>query len=351
MSEGKQKNKREYKGKSYIDFPQEYCVVDIETTGFSPATDNIIEIGALKFSNGGIIDKFQSLVKPSVDGCEEFVPQFITNLTGITNEMLESAPATKDVLKSFDDFLGKSIIIGYNVSFDINFLYDGYMSYLQKPLSNDFIDALRMARRLYPHVISHRLSDMVEFLEITNEHPHRVLGDCMATAMCYEKFREEALRQYPSIEAFKVAFERSKRVKDLCIEDIEENCRATASNAGYCFEKPLSGRYCVFTGKLEKFVRREAMQIVAHLGGINQNEVTRYTNFLILGNNDYCASIKGGKSAKQKKAEKYKLEGHDIEIMPETVFYDMIQEELGTEEFLGMLKDGMASIAKNEGGR
>ena len=68
------------------------------------------------------------------------------------------------------------------------------------------------------------------------------------------------------------------------------------------------------------------MQIVADLGGKNADNVTKKTNDLILGNNDYCKSIKDGKSSKQKKAEKLKLDGYDIEIIPENVFYDIISE-------------------------
>ena len=93
-------------------------------------------------------------------------------------------------------------------------------------------------------------------------------------------------------------------------------------------DSPIFGCACVFTGKLEKFTRAEAMQIVADLGGINQDGVTKTTRYLILGNNDYCASIKDGKSNKQKKAEKLALEGTGIEILPETAFYDMLGEGL-----------------------
>ena len=73
--------------------------------------------------------------------------------------------------------------------------------------------------------------------------------------------------------------------------------------------------------------RKEAMQLVANLGGINGDSVTKKTNYLILGNNDYCKAIRDGKSNKQKKAEKLKLEGHDIEILPETVFYELLELE------------------------
>ena len=70
------------------------------------------------------------------------------------------------------------------------------------------------------------------------------------------------------------------------------------------------------------------MQVVADLGGINQNNVTKKTNYLVLGNNDYCSTIKDGKSNKQKKAEEYRLKGLDIEIISENVFYDMIAEAI-----------------------
>ena len=72
-------------------------------------------------------------------------------------------------------------------------------------------------------------------------------------------------------------------------------------------------------------VRKEAMQKVVNLGGLVGDSVTKKTNYLILGNNDYCKSIKDGKSSKQKKAEELKLKGYDIEVISENVFYDMLE--------------------------
>ena len=87
-----------------------------------------------------------------------------------------------------------------------------------------------------------------------------------------------------------------------------------------------SGKPACLRETLEKMARKDAMQIVVDLGGLVGNSVTKKTNYLILGNNDYCSSIKGGKSSKQKKAESLKLAGNDIEIISENVFYDMISE-------------------------
>ena len=82
--------------------------------------------------------------------------------------------------------------------------------------------------------------------------------------------------------------------------------------------------FAAVNGTLEKMSRREAMQYVVNLGGICGDGVTKETNFLVLGNNDYCKSIKGGKSSKQKKAEKLQIDGYDIAVISENVFYEMI---------------------------
>lgn len=321
------KTTRDNKGKSIIRLLNRYCVIDIETTGLCPGWDEIIEIGAVKYSNGEIIDQFQTLVQPPINGDAyineesgktEWVDAYITKLTGISNEMLADAPCTEDVIKEFADFLGDDIIVGYNVSFDVNFLYDSFVKYSNRPLSNDYIDVMRMARKLYRDMEHHRLKDMIRYFGLEQGRAHRAVNDCEATESCYRKISEEAIKQFGTETAFIESFISKKKgrfikAKDICSDEskIDE-------------DSPIYNKRCVFTGKLEKFTRKEAMQIVADIGGINEDGVTQKTNFLILGDNDYCTTIKGGKSSKQKKAEKYKLNGQDIEIIPETVFYDMI---------------------------
>mgnify|MGYP002528439979 CR=1 FL=1 len=116
------KTNREGKGKNCIFFPMTYCVVDIETTGLSPEWDDIIEIGAIRYSNGNEVDRFQSLVQPPISDDGTYIGKFIEELTGITNEMLKDAPLPNSVIPAFSEFLGNDIILGYNVGFDVNFL-------------------------------------------------------------------------------------------------------------------------------------------------------------------------------------------------------------------------------------
>lgn len=312
---------RESKGRSIIAFPDTYCVIDVETTGRSPQWDHIIEVAALKISDGQEAGRFSSLIQPPSMPGGRYVDEFIAALTGITDEMLESAPFAPDVLAEFVSFVGDVPVVGHYVGFDINFLYDSFDRYLDRPFSNDYIDSLRIARKLHPEMSHHRLADLVDLFNITHNDTHRAMGDVEATAECFARLKDEALERHGSEEEFQKAFQ-SVGSHSVKAADIQGDAQKIDEDS------PIFGCACVFTGKLEKFTRAEAMQIVADLGGINQDGVTKTTRYLILGNNDYCASIKDGKSNKQKKAEKWALKGTGIEILPETAFYDMLGEEL-----------------------
>lgn len=142
---------RKGKGKSVIDFPSTYTVLDIETTGLDPRYCEIIEISAMKYSSGQNIGTFSTLVKPS-----EPIDEYITSLTGITNDMLKSAPDISETMQKFYNFVGSDLIVGYNVNFDINFLYDNLLNCRSLILSNSFIDVMRIARKILPGLKNHK---------------------------------------------------------------------------------------------------------------------------------------------------------------------------------------------------
>lgn len=309
---GKARNK----GKNIIAFPDAYCVIDIETTGLSPEYDSIIEVSGIKFENGVEKCRYSSLLKPDStyeDGT--YIDEFIEDLTGITNEMLASAPDTKLVLQEFLHFLDNSILVGHNVNFDINFLYDNFEHYLGENFQNNYIDTMRISRILHSDDPHHRLKDLAKKYKIDYSAAHRSLEDCLITQKCFTYLQKDISDIYGNFNAFISEWKEHGQTKAADI---------VSSKNEFDTSHLLYGKVCVFTGTLEKMVRKEAMQIVADLGGINGDSVTKKTNFLILGNNDYCPLVKDGKSNKQKKAEKMKLEGYDIEVLPENVFYDMI---------------------------
>lgn len=171
---------RPYKGQSLIAALDDFTAVDIETTGLSPRYSSIIELGAVRFRAGEPRDEVSLLVNPGFD-----LPPAITELTGITDDMLWTAPPIADVLPYFLDFVGTDVILGHNVNFDVNFLYDKAIAIGLPPLSNDFVDTMRISRRLYPEHKHHRLCDLSERFCVAPETAHRALADCYTAAACY----------------------------------------------------------------------------------------------------------------------------------------------------------------------
>ena len=309
-------NERNEKGKSLLSLPNDFVVIDLETTGLSSKYDLILELSAIRVKNGNAEEDFSSLVKYHDD---QEVYEYITELTGITTDMIREAPHIDDVFPQFIDFVGDSVVVGHNVNFDVNFIYDEMMSRYDKPFKNDFIDTMRLSRRLHPEYPHHRLCDLCVRYCIDQDIEHRALADCESTLKCYKALENDINESYGGIEEFKKTFARKKH--GIHATDI------TSSGEKQNPSCPLFGKICVITGKLDRFTRKEAMQLIADIGGINTDSVTKKTNYLILGNNDYCASIKDGKSNKQKKAEELKMKGFDIEVIPEDVFYELTTSE------------------------
>ncbi|MBE0296929.1 BRCT domain-containing protein [Gardnerella vaginalis] len=285
----------------------DYCVLDTETTGLSAYYDEIIEIGILRVRNNEIVDRYDQLIKPNFD-----IDDFITALTGITNDMLEGMPSIDSVKTDVLSFIGDDIILGHNTSFDMRFLNEVF----KEQLSNQYMDTMQFARKLYPELKHHRLSDLTDYLGLHNNE-HRALSDCTSTKELYDAVKASMAEKNLAIEDLWIAGE-SHGGKGIDIKAIKPT-EAVIDEDGFFYN-----RHVVFTGKLEKMLRKDAMQIVVNLGGVLDNSVNKQTNYLILGDNDYNAILKGEKSSKHKKAEKLKLEGQDIEIIDERTFYDLL---------------------------
>ena len=133
------------KGRSLLVLPEDYCVVDIETTGLSPKENEIIEISAVKYRGLKKAETFSTLIKPVGR-----ISPFITSLTGISNDMVRNAPDISGAILEFYDFARGELIMGYNVNFDIDFLYDNLLRCHGIVFDNDFVDVKRFARRALP---------------------------------------------------------------------------------------------------------------------------------------------------------------------------------------------------------
>ena len=305
------RHERPEKGHSLMTIVDDFIAIDVETTGLSPDYDDIIEMSAVHYLKGQRAEAFSQLVNPGYS-----IPEFITELTGITDEMMVGQPALDVVLPRFLEFVGDQVLVGHNVNFDINFIYDACEELGLPPFGNDFIDTMRVARRLHPEYENHRLQTCIKKIGLPKRGLHRAEDDADLCAQVYLKMIED-----PDFEE-KTAPAARKHAPQLKAGDI-------VAQEGFINEdSPFYGKVCVFTGALESFTRKEAFQLVADIGGIPGDGVTQKTNFLILGNNDYCTTIKDGKSAKQKKAEKLIAAGADLQIIPESVFLEMLADDL-----------------------
>lgn len=166
-------------------FVDDYVLVDIETTGFSPVKDEIIEIGAIKVEKNKIINKYNELIK-----INENLSHFTTKLTGITDEMLQTGKEISEVLKDFIHFTGDSVIIGHNVTFDLGFLSYNCKKYLNFNLNNDYVDTMCIARKLVPNSINYKLGTLANFFNVSYEGAHRGLKDVEITYEVYNNLRK-----------------------------------------------------------------------------------------------------------------------------------------------------------------
>ena len=159
-----------------------YVVFDIETTGFSAVTDRIIEIGAVKVEDGKITDKFSTFVNP-----KRPIPFRITELTGITDEMVIDSPDIETILPQFIEFIGDAVLVAHNASFDVGFIEQNCK---RQKIEADFtyVDTVALARVLLPALNRFKLDTVAKALNISLENHHRAVDDAGCTAEIFVKF-------------------------------------------------------------------------------------------------------------------------------------------------------------------
>lgn len=155
-----------------------FCVLDLETTGGSPATSRITEVGAARYRMGEELATFQTLVDPKTE-----IPPFITILTGITQAMVTQAPSIETVLPSLLEFIGEAVVVGHNLRFDLSFLDAAARRLGYPPLPNRTVDTVALARRLLAGEVRNlKLATLAAHLRSPVSPTHRALDDARATA-------------------------------------------------------------------------------------------------------------------------------------------------------------------------
>ncbi|ACL69537.1 PolC-type DNA polymerase III [Halothermothrix orenii] len=175
-----------------------FVVFDLETTGLNKFKNEIIEIGAVKVKSGKVIDEFSSFVKPG-----ESIPNKITELTGITNEMVSRAPDIEGVIGDFLEFIDGSILVAHNADFDYGFLQVALKKTGQGDISYPVLDTLTLSRALLPDLSNHKLNTLARHLNVRLDNHHRAVEDARATSEIFINFlsniKNEGIETVPGI--------------------------------------------------------------------------------------------------------------------------------------------------------
>lgn len=165
---------------------QKYCVIDIETNGSKPGTSQVIEIGAVMFQNGQIIDRFETFVQCA------FLPEYITKITGIEPTDLIGAPTRREALTALRHFMGNAIFVAHNAGFDYSFLNASFERFGLGNIGNPQLCTIELARRTFESE-RYGLAYLIEFLQIETATHHRAYSD----ARCATKVMQRGFQGLP----------------------------------------------------------------------------------------------------------------------------------------------------------
>jgi len=226
-----------------------YVAFDIETTGLDIETEEIIEIGALKVVDGKVADRFMEFVKPYKQISEK-----ITELTGITNEMVENARSIEEVIKDFVLFCENHVLVGHNIQFDYKFC-KRFAAMYGYSFEKKGIDTLKIARGVHSDMQSKSLGTLCEHYHIINHAAHRAYHDALATAKLYQTMAHYFEDKEPKLFVPEPLLFKPKKVQpitakqkeflsSLCkqyqLKDIDRIDEMTRSEASKKIDKILS---------------------------------------------------------------------------------------------------------------
>ena len=238
----------------------DYVVMDLETTGLSPKTDQIIEIGMIRVSGGQLADRFSRLVNPGIP-----LSSKIKKLTGLSDELLANASLFSGIAESVVDFINGSTIVGHNITFDLSFLEEA-LSRCGIHTQFTYLDTLALSRRAFPNYSSHTLETMNSCLSLYDGPSHRALDDALCTQALFRHI-QEMFSDLPFIDAV-----------SSCCTPIE----------GYKFspsKKPFEGKTFVLIGSFT-FPYSAAKKLISSAGGTVLASLDSNANYLVYGYRD-----------------------------------------------------------------
>lgn len=171
-----------------------FIAFDTETTGLDPVSGRIVEIGAVKFDQRGVIARYNVLINPEMP-----MPEEAGKVNGITDEMLKDKPLIADVFPDFFDFIGTGVLVAHNAPFDINYVNAELKRAGKPPLSNKVVDTRIFAKEVFPGLSSYALQDLAVQFGITALEAHRAEDDARVCMELFEKILSRFLKNNPEL--------------------------------------------------------------------------------------------------------------------------------------------------------
>ncbi len=377
---------REGKGHGIRNHIEDYCIVDLETTGIFVNSARIVEISAIRVRDNRIVEEYSTLVNP-----ECHIPAEATAVNNITDEMIKDAPVLNDVIDAFIQFVGSDVIIGYNnAGFDMNIIYDSLMELRGKQFSNNYIDLLHLARRCLPNLENRRLETVSNYFSLDTIGEHRALKDCYLTKevydLIYKEFGNDAFgkndhssHHYKHYSTETVALQELQSLLEVIISDGQitvveflslknwmENHRDLQGN--YPFDRvfnaldkvledgrvepeelqelqilfsdfvdpvktrsshemieSISGKHIVVTGDFNFGSRDDVFNLIEAAGGITDKGVKKATDYVVVGSKGSENWKTGNYGSKIQRAMELIDKGESIEIVEEAEFIPALQ--------------------------
>lgn len=300
-----------------------FIALDLETA--NSFRGSICEIGLAFVENGKIFKSQSWLIQPNGNEYDGFN----IYIHGITPEMTSSSPSFKEIWPEIQKLIENKTVISHNTSFDMYALADALKDADLNLPTFDYFCSLRLSRKAFPGLFSYSLPSLCEALNIEFNTHHRAEADAIGCAEIFLRILSEL--QVDNFDELpqKLNFKKGKfednhhfpqRQKDTytyrgnLLKDIQTD-ESKLDESNYFF-----GKEVCFTGSFNFGVRKNLMQAIANIGGSPTNSVTKTTNVLVVGQQDFKVVGSDGMSSKQRKAIGLIEKGHDIEIMSETDF-------------------------------
>lgn len=303
---------RKGKGQNLLIPVTDYTVIDLETTDKNPRNARIIELSAIRVRNDTAVEAFSQLVDPKMH-----IPRIVSELTGITDDMVKNMPTIDMVLGQYLDFISDDVILGHNIaSYDTTILCEYADVFLHRSFENDMIDTLNIAQyHCGLDLPNYKLSTLAEYYEIVNEHAHRALSDCYTNLEVYKKLKR----------TFKSSRYSTGSREQIYTYDIAKDTVSTCSFSDHIYipleNLNLQGKNIVITGDFTFGSRGAVESFLTSKGANIKKSVNKMTDFLIIGSQASNAYKFGNYGNKTADALNLIDSGYDIKIMFEKDFF------------------------------